>query len=96
MWNIVKQGLALIIVGVIAYVIITTIYSTPSNIALFMLMGLGVALMIIGIITNIGKSSSISVGVINRAEFYGVVVAIVGYMVYLSTRIDQIMLTLMK
>jgi hypothetical protein len=46
-------------------------------------------LMVLGFLRSI-HFSKIKVGAINRAEFYGVVVAMVGVLMYMNTRIDQI------
>jgi len=51
--------------------------------------GSGVTLMAIGILSNIRTNNPIRVGNTNRAGFYGVVVVIAGYMLYIN-RIDQI------
>ncbi len=96
MWNIAKQVVAVAIAVLMSYVILTGIFATPSRVAVFLVIGLGILLLIIGILSNLKKGSSVRIGTINRAEFYGVIVAIIGYMIYMNTRIDQIMLELMK
>ena len=96
MWNITKRIVGVIIMLLMSYVIITELLATPSNTAVFLLMATGILLMVIGIFSNIRRHSRISIGAVNRAEFYGAIVTMVGYMIYMNTRIDQIMLQLMK
>lgn len=95
MINILKAIVVSIIIVLMSFVVVTSLLGTPSDIALFILIGLGIALMIFGILSNVKAGSPIRIGVINRAEFYGMVVAMVSYMIYMNTRIDQIMFKLM-
>ena len=90
MLNIIKRVVVLFIALLMGYVILTGIYATPVNVALFLLMGMGIILLVIGIISNIKRSSAIKLGVINRAEFYGVVVFLMGFMMYQNNRIDLV------
>lgn len=95
MFYIFKRVIALFIAVVIIYMIVSSFWGVVSDTTTFILMGLGILLVVIGILSNVMRSSPIKVGTINRAEFYRVVVALVGYIMYVNTRIDQIMIKLM-
>lgn len=96
MLNIIKFIVVTVVSLLMVYVVITGLFETPPDVALVMLGIAGAILAIIGILTSVRRNSPIRVGVINRAEFYGVVVVLVTYIFYLNTRIDQIMLLLMQ
>jgi hypothetical protein len=80
-------GLFLVVAGVTSAILHPTpIHWSTSGIVLIVLFLL---LMVLGFLRSI-HFSKIKVGAINRAEFYGVVVAMVGVLMYMNTRIDQI------
>jgi len=94
--SIIKRVVAAVVILSMSYVLITTFYGTPTKLALVVSGGAGVLLALVGTLSNLHRSSPIRVGTINRAAFYGVVVFLTTCMIYLNTRIDQIMITLVK
>jgi hypothetical protein len=96
MLSIIKRVVVVIVSLLMAFVVITELYDTPPSVALVTMGLAGALLAVIGILTNVRRSSPVRVGVINRAEFYGVVVVLISCIIYLNTRIDQIMFMLMK
>lgn len=54
------------------------------------LISLGALLMVVGILSNIIRHSKAKLGTINRAEFYGGIVILVGFMFTMNQRIDTL------
>ncbi|MFH1087373.1 MAG: hypothetical protein V1737_02150 [Chloroflexota bacterium] len=96
MWGIAKRVIGTITVLLTCYVVITSLLAAPSRTALSLMMAVGILLMVIGILSSLRRHSRVSIGVVGRAEFYGALVTMAGYMMYMNTRIDQIMLQLMQ
>ena len=103
MWNTIKKVVGTLIVFLLAYNVITVMFSTPSDVAILMLAILAVVLFATGIISGSTRNSPLRLGSINRAEFYAVVVFLITINLFLFTkidqanaRIDQIMIILMQ
>ena len=93
-----KMVIILLVSLAVVFIVSSILIPIPETIlpeSYFVLIGLGILLAVIGILTNLERESKIKVGVINRAEFYGVV-ALFAYMQYMGNRIDQIMLILIQ
>lgn len=87
---------AIITASVVSWAVVTTMYNMPSYLTSYIVIGSGIMLFLIGFLSNIRRNSPISVGAINRGEFYGVVVVILGAFFYLNTRIDTLFTLLAK
>jgi hypothetical protein len=108
MLNTLKWVIAVLLT--IAFILVLfSVFALGSQTQLFnsILILLSLILVIIGVITAITRQSKLSLGTINRAEFYGVIGALFGFLMTLyvamngrldavNGRIDAIMLILMK
>lgn len=95
--SILKRIVAIIITAVILYTVFAIIFSLPYSVAPYMLIGWGLILLIISVLSNIHKNSPRKLGVANRYEFYSVTVVLVGLIVGINLRVDsifQILLTM--
>ena len=84
---------ALFIVIFLVISILSIIFSPLADIAWIasqVLIGLGILLFIMGILNSLIRHSAMKIGALSRAEFYGVVIAMIGYMFMLNLRIDTI------
>jgi asparagine N-glycosylation enzyme membrane subunit Stt3 len=108
MLNILKIVIAALLIMAIILVLVN-VFALSSQTQLFnyILIGLSLLLAIIGVITALTRHSKLSLGTINRAEFYGVTGFLFGCMMTLyvamngrfdtmNGRIDDIMLILMN
>ncbi len=86
--SILKKFVATIVILVVTWAVITSMFNMPSYITAYMVIASGVLLFLVNFLSNIKHNSPIKVGLINRGEFYGVVVVILGAFFYLNTRID--------
>ena len=96
MFHIAARVLPLLMAGAIAYIIVTAFWGETQEISAFVVVGLGLLMALIGLLQSIRRNSPLTLGAISRTEVYGVIGAVVGYLVYTNTRIDQIMLKLME
>ncbi len=80
-------GILLLVVGITSVILHPQPIHWSFTGLIFIVLGL--ILLILGILRNIHRSK-ITIGAINRAEFYGVVTVMVGIFMYMNTRIDQI------
>jgi len=87
---ILKRAIAVVIVVVFVWGLVTMLYNIASYVTALLLVVLGAILAIISVLSDTKRHSPIKVGNINRGEFYGVIVVVVGCMFYLNTRIDSI------
>jgi len=81
---------------IILYAIVAAISKIPYGAAAYVLIGLGAIALLISIARNISRNSPIKIGAANRAEFYSVVVILIGFMFTINLRVDalyQIMIT---
>ena len=90
MLNIIKRIVAGLVALLMTYTILTGMFATPNDIALYMLIVAGIVLLIVGLLTNIRRMSRISLGTISRAEFFGVIAVLIGWMFMLNNRIDSL------
>jgi hypothetical protein len=88
--SILLRFVAIAVMIVIAWAVISTLIDTSTYITAYIIIGLGVILALISFLSNIRHNSPISLGLINRGEFYGVVVVIIGSFFYLNTRVDAL------
>ena len=101
-----KKIVATLITILIALTVVDSFFGLPAmtdtvaNHSIFSLIILGIVLAVLGLLSAISHHSVIRLGAINRAEFYGVLVAINGilfqWMLHMSNRVDQIMILLAK
>ena len=88
--NTLKRFVAVAIMVVVAWAIISTFLNVQAFVTAYILIALGILLFLVSFLSNIRRSSPIRIGVINRGEFYGVVVVILGAFFYMNTRIDTL------
>ena len=88
------------VTGVVAIVIfwafISTILNIQGDITAFLIIAAGITLFLVSLLSNIRRNSPLSLGAINRGEFYGVVVIMFGAFFYLNTRIDTLFTIIAK
>jgi asparagine N-glycosylation enzyme membrane subunit Stt3 len=108
MLNTLKIVIAVLLMMVIILVLFNVLaLGSQTQLFNYILIGLSLILTIIGVITAFTRHSKLSLGTINRAEFYGVIaflfgclmtiyVAMNGRLDIVNGRIDNIMLILMK
>jgi hypothetical protein len=88
--SILKTVVATAIALVLLLAFITTLIGTPVNALAYTVIALGVALLILSLLSNIMHQSRIKIGAINRGEFYSVVAIIMGWLFLLTNRIDSL------
>lgn len=79
-----------------AYLGIPKLSDVILTIAASFYMIFGITMAIISVLRNTKRQSPIKVGAITRAEFYGVIIALISWIFIINNRIDQIMLILMQ
>ena len=87
-----KKIVTTLIIILIAIIVTGNFFGVPKlpDFSLVLLVFLGATLVLLGLLTALERRSALSLGVINRAEFYGVVVVILGAFFYMNTRIDTL------
>ena len=92
MLHILKLIIATIITALVVVILTNSFFDYPKlpDFSLILLIVLSVLLTVLGIFSSIVRHSSISLGAISRAEFYGVVVLIIAAFFYLNTRVDTL------
>jgi hypothetical protein len=88
--SILKKFVATVVILVVAWAVITSMFSAPGYITAYIVIASGVLLFLVNFLSNIRHNSPVHVGAINRGEFYGVVVVILGAFFYLNTRLDTL------
>ena len=88
--HIFKGVVAGIITALILYALVAIIYNVPYSIIPPILAGFGVLLLILSIVSNIKRNSSVKLGATSRSEFYAVIVILISVLLYMNGRIDDI------
>ncbi len=95
--RIIKGIVVGIITAVILYAIVAIIYNMPYDILPPIIIGLGVILFIFSISSNIKRNSPPKVGTVTQTEFFSVMAVLIGVLLAMNGRIDdiyQILLTM--
>lgn len=79
---------AILIVFILA--IVTTFSGISNTVVVIILMALGFILFVVDMLSKITRNSPLKIGGLTRGEFYGILVIMVSYLMYLNTRIDSI------
>ena len=102
MWGTAKGIVVAFISGMMTFLLFNLIFNIPplsptgQTVAISIFGLLGLILLVIGLLSNIKRQSKAKLGTINRAEFYGMVTILLSVMLYMNTRIDQIMIMLVQ
>jgi len=88
--NILKKTVATIVIFLMAWAVVSTMFNISGYITAYLIIAMGAIMFLVNFLSNIRRNSPISVGAINRGEFYGVVVVMFGAFFYLNTRIDAL------
>jgi hypothetical protein len=72
------------------------IFPDATNTTLWIVSALGLLLALIGLLTSISRHSKIKLGNVNRAELYGVSIAIAAWLFQMNLRIDSLYQTLIN
>ena len=72
------------------YAIVAITYNVPYSVIPPILIGLGLILLVLSILSNIKRNSPKKLGAANRGEFYSVIVVLIGVPLAINGRIDDI------
>ena len=90
MLHILRGIVAAIIGGVLLYAIVAVIYNIPYDLVPYLLIGWGLILLIMSILSNIKRNSPIKIGAANHGEFYAVITVLIGILIGINGRVDAL------
>ena len=88
--RILKGIVAGIIAALILYAIYAIVYSVPYDIIPPIIIGFGVFLFILSVFSNIKRSSPLKLGAVSQTQFWSVMAVMVGVLLAMNGRIDDI------